>query len=68
MTCAHVWSRHGHDQSPFFPILLRVDDSLSKHYFLVLIEVGSCRGNYRSLELRAALNVLLFDLHRSTKK
>ena len=47
---------------------LNVDDSLSKHFFLLLIDVGSCRGNYRSLELTAALSTLLFDLLRSTKK
>ena len=46
---------------------LRIDVSFNKHFFLVLIEVGSCRGNYRSLELTTALNTLLFDLHRSTK-
>ena len=76
MTCAHVQSRHEDLRScavtsrsppiPFFPILLSVDDSLSKHCFFVLIEVCSCRGNYRSLELTTALNTLLFDLHRST--
>ena len=44
MTCTHVQSRHddsvalmcGHGtvmtNPPFFPILLRVDDSLSKHF------------------------------------
>ena len=52
----------------FFSILLRVDDSFRKYFFLVLIQVGSCRGSYRSLELTTALDTLLFDLHRSTNK